>query len=41
MSVGRGVGDTGSALGNAIGSCICNIGLYIGICDFARNTRFR
>ena len=25
------VGDTGIALGNAIGSCICNIGLIIGI----------
>ena len=24
------VGDTGIALGNAIGSCICNIGLIIG-----------
>ena len=24
------VGDSGIALGNAIGSCICNIGLIIG-----------
>ena len=26
-----GMGDTGIALGNAVGSCICNIGLIIGL----------
>jgi cation:H+ antiporter len=25
-----GVGDSGIALGNAVGSCICNIGLIVG-----------
>ena len=29
-AMASGVGDSGIALGNAIGSCICNIGLIIG-----------
>ena len=30
-AMASGIGDSGIALGNAIGSCICNIGLIIGI----------